>query len=149
MHATPPFPRKVLVAAAALAAFTIGAAATARLTGLGSSTQSPNTVSEVRELRFEDRDDGAVVVIDASGGDIVQTLPPGADGFVRIVMRTLARERRMHGEGRETPFRLVRRDDGRLSMEDPATGRRIDLSAFGAPNTLAFARLLTSDGETP
>ena len=65
-------------------------------------------------------------------------------------MRILARERRMNDEGRETPFRLIRWADGRLSIEDPATGRRIDLGAFGAANTQAFARLMpTSGGKTP
>jgi hypothetical protein len=34
--------------------------------------------------------------------------------------------------------------DGRLTLEDPATGRRMDLSAFGPSNAAVFARVLSN-----
>ena len=40
------------------------------------------------------------------------------------------------------PFRLTHWSDGRLSLEDPSTGRRIELDAFGPTNTAVFARLM-------
>lgn len=145
---TQQFPRKVLVAAAALIAFTICASAAARWSGLGATKEPTVAAGLVRELRFEDRNDGAVVIYQANDGQLVDVLAPGTSGFVRIVMRSLARERRLNDQDRSTPFRLTRWTDGRLSVEDPTTHRHIDLGAFGAANTQAFARLMPDGGST-
>ena len=144
-EAMKPIPRSILIAAGAMVAFTICASAVARWNGLGASRE-PTTVpaSQVRELRFEDRNDGAVAIYQAKDGALVDVLEPGTSGFVRIVMRSLARERRLNDQGPQTPFKLIRWADGRLSVEDPTTGRHIDLGAFGAVNTQAFARLMTA-----
>ena len=69
-------------------------------------------------------------------------LPPGTNGFIRGVLRGLARDRKLQRIGTEPPFRLTRWVDGRLSLDDPATGRRIELGAFGPTNAAAFAGLL-------
>ena len=47
-------------------------------------------------------------------------------------MRGLARERRSHGFGNDAPFTLTAWRDGELSLTDTATGRSIELTAFGA-----------------
>lgn len=99
-----------------------------------------------RELRFLDRSDGAVVILDHPEGDAVAVLDPGTNGFVRGVMRGMARERRSKGVGAEPPYRLARWSDGRVTLEDPRTGRWIELVAFGPDNFRAFAQLLGSDG---
>jgi putative photosynthetic complex assembly protein len=39
---------------------------------------------------------------------------------------------------------LTRWADGRISLEDPETGRVIELDAFGPTNGEAFAQLLTA-----
>ena len=36
--------------------------------------------------------------------------------------------------------------DGRLTLDDPATKRHIELEAFGSTNALAFAKILTAAG---
>ena len=36
-----------------------------------------------------------------------------------------------------------------MTLDDPATGRRIDIKAFGPSQTEAFARLLTREGNQP
>jgi putative photosynthetic complex assembly protein len=136
------FPPKALFGAAVLIAFTIITAATARLTGFGSIREPQASASQTRELRFDDRPDGAISITQASDGQTVSVIKPGTDGFIRTVMRSLARERRLHDGDRQVPFRLTRWADGRLSIEDPTTGRRIDLGAFGTANTQAFARLI-------
>ena len=46
------------------------------------------------------------------------------------------------------PFRLTRWSDGRLSLDDPATGRRIELDAFGPTNTAVFAHLMGATATT-
>jgi putative photosynthetic complex assembly protein len=58
------------------------------------------------------------------------------------VVRGLAHDRIRRGLDAGPPFRLSRWADGRLELQDVATGRRIDLRAFGATNRDAFARLL-------
>ena len=42
----------------------------------------------------------------------------------------------------DPPFRLARWSDGRLTLEDPTTGRRIELGAFGPTNAEVFAELM-------
>lgn len=95
-----------------------------------------------RELRFLDRDDGAVVILDHFSGQPVEVLAPGTNGFVRGVMRGMARERRMKSVGTEPPYRLSSWSDGRLTLDDPSTGRWVELVAFGPDNFQAFAQLL-------
>lgn len=137
-----PFPRAFLVLAAAMITGTILLAAAARLWDVGTSRVEYTRPAETRDLRFEDRSDGSVAVIDARDGRLVALLTPGTNGFVRIVMRGLARERAVKGLGAETPFQLTRWEDGRLTITDPVTGARTDLIGFGATNVQAFARLL-------
>jgi putative photosynthetic complex assembly protein len=60
--------------------------------------------------------------------------------FVRGTMRGLARERKRSGIGATPPFILSSRADGRLTLEDPQTGRHVDLEAFGQANAGVFAR---------
>ena len=100
-----------------------------------------------RMVRFEDVADGSVVVLDAQNNQVLARFPVAEGGFVRGSIRALARERRQEGQGREAPFRLAAWTDGQLTLDDSATGRRIDLTAFGATNAGVFSRLLTARGE--
>jgi putative photosynthetic complex assembly protein len=68
----------------------------------------------------------------------------GEAGFLRGALRALARERRKRDLGAEAAFELIARGDGRLTLNDPATGERIDLESFGPTNFATFARLLTA-----
>ena len=143
----PAFPRGVLLGAAALVVAVIVLAGVGRVTGLAGSQIEPATPVLSVELRFEDQPDGGVAVYDVPAGRSVALLAPGTNGFVRGVLRGMARERRQYSVGIEPPFRLTRWDNGSLSLEDPQTGRRIELGAFGATNLDAFARLLPSGSE--
>jgi putative photosynthetic complex assembly protein len=102
------------------------------------------TLVESRELRFLDRHDGAVVILSYPDGHTVEVLDPGTNGFVRGVMRGMARERRSRHIDSEPPYRLAVWSDGRLTLDDPSTGRWIELAAFGQINATAFATLLGS-----
>lgn len=99
---------------------------------------------EVRQLSFEDRADGAVVVKDADSAETLAVLLGENDGggFVRGVMRGLARERRMNGIGHEAPFELALWRNGSLSLVDTATGRSVEIGSFGPDNRAAFAKFL-------
>jgi putative photosynthetic complex assembly protein len=98
-----------------------------------------------RVLRFEDRPNGAVAVIDVQHPERSQLLPPGVetDGFLRATLRALASERKLQGDGDHQPFRLSALADGRLVLQDLATGHDVDLEAFGHTNAGRFAALLT------
>jgi putative photosynthetic complex assembly protein len=137
-----PFPRGVLFGAAALLGVALMAAGFSRVTGIGKTVNPVATPVERIELRFEDRSDGAVAVFAGDATREVGILEPGTNGFIRSVLRGLARERRAHGIGAEPAFELTRWADGRLSLGDPATGRSVELSAFGSSNAGAFVHFL-------
>jgi putative photosynthetic complex assembly protein len=141
-HKHPPFPRGALLGAAALVGLALVATGFARLSGIGTTHPPEAGPITSRDLRFEDRADGAVAVYDAENDKVVDVLAPGTNGFVRGVLRGLARDRKLQKIGTEPPFRLTRWDDGRLSIEDSVTHQRIELGSFGPTNAAAFARLL-------
>lgn len=136
------FPRGALLGAAGLITLSFVAALAGRLTGVGSVPLPPMQVAESRDLRFEDRTDGAVVVREASSDRVVDILAPQTNHFVRGTLRGFARGRKRENIGAEPPFRLSRLVDGRLTLEDPALNRRMDLDAFGRSNVGAFAAIM-------
>lgn len=143
----PRFPRAPLFGAFALVLLTLALSGLSRLTGTGAMTVDASTPIESRDLRFEDRKDGSVAVLEAKNGEVVEILAPGTNGFVRGVLRGLARERKMYNIGEEPPFRLTNWADGRLSLEDTATGRRIELVSFGITQIEVFAKMLNARKE--
>jgi putative photosynthetic complex assembly protein len=142
-HVTPPIPRGVLIGAALMIALTIVLSGAARLTGIGTTRMPAAIAVESRDLHFADQHDGSIVVTEATTGRTVAVVQPGTNGFLRGALRGLARERKREDIGAGPAFRLVRWADGRLTLEDPATGRVIDLAAFGPTNSGAFAELLS------
>ena len=135
--------RAALAILALLAGVTAYAISERRATPAEPSDARPAAV-ESRSLRFVDKSDGSVDIVDADTGKLVHVLPSGVDGagFIRSFMRGLARERRKVDQGGESPFTLMRTTDGHLTLEDPTTGRRIALAAFGSTNAQSFAALL-------
>lgn len=121
------------------------AVASARLTGHEPQAVPDAPARVERQLRFEDRDDGTVAVRDAAQGDaLVSLVPAQQQHFLRSTVRGLMRERKRQGIGPGPAFLLIARADGRLTLSDPTTGRRIDLEGFGQTNAALFAALLPS-----
>lgn len=140
-------PRPVLLAAAALAVTVILLAGVSHRTGVGRDAAPLSRAVATRPLDFVDQPDGGVLVVDPGTGRDVAVLEPGTGGFVRGVLRALVRERRQSGvSGADDGpgFVLTRWQDGRLTLDDAATGRRIELTSFGSANQAAFAALLTA-----
>ena len=100
--------------------------------------------TQIKQLRFEDRADGSIAVVDYQTKQQVDVII-GEAGFVRGALRTLAQERKRREISSEPPFELIARQDGRLTLSDPSTGRMIDLESFGVINSQHFARLLRTD----
>lgn len=143
-HSKEQVPRAALIFAGALVAFSIVAAGVGRLTG---ATNIPPAVAPVvsRDLLFRDQANGGIAVFDAKDPSApIAFVAPESNGFLRGTMRTLARQRLRQDADRETPFRLTQWADNRLTLEDPATHRVLDMEAFGLTNEQAFARLLTA-----
>lgn len=139
------FPRWPLLLIGAVLAGTLAWVATVRLSGAEITAPDAPTVAS-RLLRFADLPDGSIAVIDAADGRTVAQIQ-GEAGFVRGTLRALARERHMRGIGAQPPFELLARADGRLTLYDPTTGRRVDLESFGPSNAGNFQRLLAAGAE--
>lgn len=142
-----PFPRAPLFGAAALVMLALALAGVSRFTGIGAVTVEQATPVETRALRFEDRADGSVAVLEYGSRKVIEVYAPGTNGFVRGVMRGLARDRMLRGLGDEAPFELIRWDDDRLSLRDTATGYQIELVSFGITQLEVFAELLHAGKE--
>jgi putative photosynthetic complex assembly protein len=145
----PTVPRSALIGVAVLLS------ATMAMTGavsLGLIPHSANPVAEraaqnvapaqQRLLRFVDRADGTVAVNDATSGQTVNVIGFGKGGFVRATLRRLAKARAAAGIGSEPPFKLVRWDNGALSLIDPETGNQAEIIGFGTDHSKAFAEML-------
>jgi len=136
--------RAPLFALGGLVVASLLAVSAVRFTGIGATHVADAPALEVREFRFEDRPDGSIVVLDASGKQLIDTVAPGTNGFLRGTMRGLARERMRQGVSPQLPFRMIGRADGKLTLEDPGTGRRVDLGSFGPTNAAVFAQIMVS-----
>lgn len=142
-------PRGAILGATALLAVAMLAAA---IGGRGGpmapkyiEARQPNVASIT--VRFVDDEQGGVAMKDAATDRTVAVVAPGSNGFLRGVLRGMARERRQYGIDLRPPFRLARGVDGALSLEDMATGRQIVLDAFGTENAAVFADLLRKGRE--
>lgn len=103
--------------------------------------QADADVIAKRTLYFRDLPSGAVGVISAEDGQMIAEVE-GQAGFVRGVLRALARNRRIHQISGDDAFELASYSDGRLSLVDLATNSRIDLESFGKDNAASFAVFL-------
>lgn len=145
-----PFPRAPLIGAGVLVGLTILVAAGPRFgylppvpTAGAERTAEHVRVVEIRDLRFSDRADGALVIDDVDRGTVAAILPHGTNnGFIRGVLRGMARDRLLRQVGHQPPFRLTLFSDGALTLFDPSTGRNVELGSFGPTNKQSFADLL-------
>jgi putative photosynthetic complex assembly protein len=139
-QATELIPRRALLATAAVLAATLLAVGAMRLAGVQTRQTDAPAVAE-RALRFADRPDGGIDILDAASGARIDSAH-GEQGFLRGTLRGLVRERKRAGLVTDAPLLLTARADGRLTLADPATGERIDLESFGPTNAGVFARWL-------
>ena len=137
-------PKAALLGAAALIVTSICLAAGARQARLSDRAPPPRAGADAVFVRFEDRPDGALAMLDADTGRELTRVPPRSNGFVRGVLRGMFRSRKLESMGRNARFRLAREADGHLTLEDEELSRRIQLDSFGPSNSAAFAELLAA-----
>lgn len=85
---------------------------------------------------------GFQTVLSARDGRAVAPLSGRGDDFLPSLVDKLRQERALKGVRGDAPFRLVRFADGRVSLEDPSTGRELNLESFGSVNEADAARLI-------
>ncbi|MEM6488551.1 MAG: photosynthetic complex assembly protein PuhC [Pseudomonadota bacterium] len=95
-----------------------------------------------RLVAFESTDEGVLVVRDADTGDQISSLLESDGGFLHNLVAVLSKQRRRHAVDTALPYQLSAHTNGRVSIRDPATGRVIDINAFGANQVETFAALL-------
>lgn len=120
-----------------------------RITGWTALELPPAEPVAQQTLRFSGVEPGTVslevpIVVSIEGQAPV-TLPAGEFTFVRGILRATGRQRMLAGVAQDEPFRLVYWQDGRLALEDLATGETVDLTGFGASNVASFGQLLRPD----
>ena len=143
---SPYFPRAPLIGLFAMVGLSLAAAVAGRMTNSAAVEKPTGSVVAARDLRFADGADGSVIITDARDGSPVEVLT-GENGFIRGTLRGLARTRRSEGIGSADSFHLASWSDGRLTLDDPATGRHLELEAFGSLNAVVFGKMLTAHGE--
>lgn len=131
-----------ITAAWTVVAFAVLAAAFGRYAGVGTLSLPASPAVHAQDFLFTDTRDGSITVLKAADRQAVLVVPLGEGGFMRGVMRGLARDRKMRGLGPDLPFRIERRQNGMIILIDLATGREIALGSFGPTNLEAFSRLL-------
>lgn len=143
-------PRSVLIATAIILLSVIVAIGYFRGSGQEPTARVPESdqIADQRQLRFADGGGGTVSVFEVGAAEddrLIQVIEPGEGGFIRGVLRSLARARRASGISEEHPFMLVQHGNGDLILEDPMTGQRIYLQAFGPASIEAFSALLVQE----
>jgi putative photosynthetic complex assembly protein len=94
-----------------------------------------------RSVSFEGDRNFGIKVMDATGTEIANSTRDKA-GFIDVVWVAMMRERKVQRVDPAAPFRLVRRENGRLDVVDDTTGWQLELIGYGKDNIAAFARLL-------
>lgn len=143
------YPTVPLAAAASLVVLSLVGVGWMRISGVGDEVREQEQVVTEIDLYFEDREDGSVVVVSADSGETIDVLEPGSNGFLRGALRSVVRGRRAVDAGSDIPFSLRLVDGGMLLLHDPATGRDVDLLAFGRTNAEAFSRFLPQHRNQP
>lgn len=135
------FPRLPLIGVFTLLAIAVVGAFVGRLGHTADTTLPGTTLVSERDLRFTDLADGGVSVLSGKDGHEIAVFH-GEQGFLRGTLRGFARTRHLTGLGSDLPFQLSRWSDGRLTIDDKATGQHVELLAFGPTNAAVFAPLL-------
>jgi putative photosynthetic complex assembly protein len=136
------FPRLPLYTAFVLVLFSIAAVGFGRYTGIGTVLTPVTYPMAVRDVRFVTAENDVITVIDGVTGDTIEVIPSDKDGFIHGALRGIQRDRKLRGIAYDEPYRIIRWDDGRLTLSDTSTGMRVQLDPFGPTNAGAFARFL-------
>lgn len=94
------------------------------------------------DLLFVDGPRGRIDVVEARTQATLAVYESGEGSFLRGILRSLVRERRVRHLDPGGAFTLALLDNGSLVISDPETGYWMALEAFGIDNRRLFAELL-------
>ncbi|MTI44857.1 putative photosynthetic complex assembly protein [Roseibium hamelinense] len=140
------FPVLPLYAAFTLIGLAVTATVFGTVTGIGTVKDTFGQPTAIRDIIITGSVSEPVYVYDARTGDLIQSFEVQDGGFVRGSLRALARLRLVKDADQEAPYRLIRWENGVVSLSDTVSGERIYLNAFGPDNAAAFAALLDRTG---
>lgn len=137
-------PAALVKAIGALLVLVLALVTAMRVMGIQPASTPPVAgIAQEQVVRIVSRSDGGVIVSDAATGAVIADLPIMEGGFVAGVWRAVLFDRgRNTGADLDAPLRIVRWDDGRLSLIDPQSDWRMELWGFGETNYEAFAALM-------
>jgi putative photosynthetic complex assembly protein len=131
-----------LYAIFAMVLFTIGVVGVYRFMGLEPDAAIPSGIVSGIEMRLVEYESGDVDVYLAGDDTPLARVPEADSGFLRGMIRSLGRQRDIAGADHDAPYRLSRRTDGTLTLDDPLTDESIALRAYGPDNRAQMADLL-------
>ncbi|MGR3490590.1 MAG: photosynthetic complex assembly protein PuhC [Shimia sp.] len=136
-------PLVLIRAMAALAIVSVALVAYARFTDrpLVGVPEALPIVAQADVLILPGEERGSFVVTDLDGTRLMGS-GDHLRGFVGVVGQSLARRRMLEDIALTTPVQIVRRDNGRIDILDPASGYSLELMGYGRDNVAAFAALL-------
>lgn len=140
------FPTLPLYAAMALIGFAAAATVFGTATGIGTVRDEFGQPLAIRDVVLSGTIDKQIDVIDAQTKAVIASYAGGEGGFVRGSMRALSRIRLVTDVASAEPYRIIRWQNGALTLSDTVSGERIYLDAFGPDNAAAFAKLLEEKG---
>jgi len=98
----------------------------------------------IRDLVLTRDDAGNVLVLDARTNVLLASYDENGGGFVSGSLRGLERMRFTAKIPATEPYRVIKWQNGAISLSDTVTGERLYLNAFGKDNAAAFEKFLTS-----
>ena len=140
------FPRMPLAMGLGLIGFTFVAIVFGMKTGIGTMINVYGQPAAIRDIIITGAHDTEINITDAQSGELIRHFAPTEGGFVRGSLRALSRMRLVAEQPETLPYRLIRWENGSVSLSDTATGERLYLNAFGPDNAAAYAELLASRG---
>lgn len=104
-------------------------------------TPDPAPVVATTQLILDGNRLGDVTVRTADGTLIADHNATEA-GFISVIWRALARERQIHKVEGNPPVQIQKLANGRMALNDPASGWHVELGFFGDQNAARFEELL-------
>ncbi len=142
------FPRYPLVLGFSLLGFSVAAIVFGMKTGIGTMVETFGQPVAIRDIVIVGDHDTPISISDARDKSVIIDYKVEEGGFVRGSLRALTRMRQVAGVSTDQPYRLIRWENGAVTLSDTVTGERLFLNAFGPDNVATYAYLLDARGRT-
>ena len=138
-HRFPPLP---LFAAITIVGLSLLLALIGKTTDIGTVRAQFGEPIAMRDVLFNQGTD-RLAAIDLRSGQVIADMKN--EGFVFGVIRGLERVRMTRDVPEGQPYRIIKWENGWVSLSDTGTGERIYINAFGPDNAAAFERILFAE----